>query len=29
MVNLTAPQAVNNALSDWMSWTTEEACHDA
>lgn len=29
MVNLTAPQAVNEALVDWMSWTTEEACHDA
>jgi (E)-2-((N-methylformamido)methylene)succinate hydrolase len=29
MVNLTAPQAVNDALCDWMRWTTEEACHDA
>ncbi|UJW77537.1 alpha/beta fold hydrolase (plasmid) [Rhizobium sp. SL42] len=29
MVNLTAPQIVNDALTDWMSWTTEEACHDA
>ncbi|KPF45796.1 alpha/beta fold hydrolase [Rhizobium sp. AAP43] len=29
MVNLTAPQAVNDALAEWMSWTTEEACHDA
>ncbi|MDH4441494.1 MAG: alpha/beta hydrolase [Rhizobium sp.] len=29
MVNLTAPQAVNDALSDWMSWTIEEAYHDA
>lgn len=29
MVNLTAPQAVNDALCDWMRWTKEEACHDA
>jgi pimeloyl-ACP methyl ester carboxylesterase len=29
MVNLTAPQAVNAALTDWMSWTAEEARHDA
>lgn len=29
MVNLTAPKAVNAALMDWMSWTAEEACHDA
>lgn len=29
MVNLTAPQTVNDALCDWMSRTGEEACHDA
>ncbi|MCJ8507164.1 alpha/beta hydrolase [Rhizobium lemnae] len=29
MVNLTAPQPVNNALCDWMTWTMEEVCHDA
>lgn len=29
MVNLTAPEEVNAALTDWMSRTGEEACHDA
>jgi pimeloyl-ACP methyl ester carboxylesterase len=29
MVNLTAPDAVNGALTEWMAWTREEARHDA